>query len=74
MTDSPDHPDTLAEARINRALGLFLVFFAAVLLVAIGFTETAAGKWTNLAASLILGAIGGGMIWHSGRKRAPRDS
>lgn len=49
----------LEKARINRALGLFLLFFAAVVGVAVLFTETAAGRWTNAVAALVLGGIGG---------------
>ena len=45
-------------AQINRALGVFLFFFGAVILVAVLFTESFVGKMTNLAAGLILGLIG----------------
>lgn len=45
-------------AQINRALGIFLLFFSAVILVAVFFTDTFVGKMTNLTAGLILGLIG----------------
>ena len=57
MEPDPAH-STLEKARINRALGLFLLFFAAVVAVAVLFTETTAGRWTNAVAALILGGIG----------------
>ena len=56
----------LQEAQINRALGLFLLCFAAIVFVAVFFTETGVGKATNLVASLILGAIGAVMVVRSG--------
>lgn len=45
-------------AQINRALGIFLLFFSAVVIVSVFFTKTFVGKMTNLAAGLILGFIG----------------
>jgi len=57
----------LQEAQINRALGVFLLFFAGVVLVAILFTDTLIGRLTNLAAGGIIGLIGGLMVWRSRR-------
>ena len=54
--------------RINRALGLFICFFAAVVLISIFLTETRVGKMTNLVAGLIFGAIGIIMIVKSKTK------
>jgi len=54
--------------KINRALGLFLLSFAGVVLVAVFFTETTVGKMTNLVAGLILAGIGGAMMLKSGDK------
>jgi hypothetical protein len=48
--------------QINRALGLFLVFFSAIIFIAVFFTETFSGKITNLVAALILAGIGSIMI------------
>jgi protein-S-isoprenylcysteine O-methyltransferase Ste14 len=45
-------------AQINKALAVFLLFFGAVVISAIFFTETFVGKMTNLTAGLILGLIG----------------
>ena len=45
-------------AQINRALAVFLLFFSAVIIAAVFFTETFVGKMTNLTAGLILGLIG----------------
>ena len=44
--------------QINRALGFFICFFSAVVLVSIFLTETLVGKMTNLAAGLIFAVIG----------------
>ena len=52
-------------AQINMALGVFVCFFASVVLVSIFFTETLVGKMTNLGAGLILAVIGIGMIVRS---------
>ncbi len=66
-----DHekPDTrqagMQEAQINRALGVFMLFFAAIILVSIFFTSTTIGKLTNLGAGGIIGLIGGVMFWRA---------
>ena len=44
--------------QINRALGFFICFFSAVVLMSIFLTETFVGKMTNLAAGLIFAVIG----------------
>lgn len=68
MTDHQD-PDTqpagMQEAQINRALGVFMLCFALIILVAICFTETTIGKLTNLGAGVIIGLIGGVMFWRA---------
>jgi hypothetical protein len=56
-------------AQINRALGVFLLFFSAVILVAVFFTKTFVGQMTNLAAGLILGLIGAILILQTKRSR-----
>ena len=56
-------------AQINRALGVFLLFFGAVILAAVFFTESFVGKMTNLAAGLILGFIGALLILQTKRRR-----
>ncbi len=69
---NPDKVDgnrrTLDEAQISKALGVFLLFFALVVLISILFTKTAIGRVTNLAAAGIIGLIGGLMVARS-RKR-----
>jgi hypothetical protein len=45
-----------------KALGAFLLFFAAVVLVSIFFTDTGIGKLTNLGAGAVIGVIGGAMF------------
>ena len=54
--------------QINRALGFFICFFSAVVLVSIFLTETFVGKMTNLAAGLIFAVIGIIMIVKSKAK------
>ena len=54
--------------QINRALGLFICFFSAVVLVSIFLTDTFIGKMTNLVAGLIFAVIGIIMIVKSKAK------
>ncbi len=49
-------------AQINNALGVFILFFGIVILIATSHTTTFIGEMTNLVAGLILCSIGGGMI------------
>jgi protein-S-isoprenylcysteine O-methyltransferase Ste14 len=56
-------------AQINKALAVFLLFFGAVVVSAIFFTETFVGKMTNLTAGLILFLIGGILIMQTKRSR-----
>lgn len=57
-----DQAEQIKNAKINNVLGLFVLFFAIVILVAVIFTETKIGQQTNIVAGLILAAIGGGMM------------
>jgi hypothetical protein len=50
--------DRTRMGRINRALGLFICFFGAVVLVSIILTESLVGKMTNLGAGLIFVVVG----------------
>ena len=59
-------------AQINKALAVFLLFFGAVVISAIFFTDTFVGKMTNLTAGLILGLIGVILIVQA--KRSQRTS
>ena len=52
-----------AMRKINRALGLFLLCFGVIILAAVLFTETRAGKVANATAGLLIVAIGLGMIY-----------
>ena len=58
----------LQQAQINSALGVFLLFFGMVVLIAMAFTQTFVGRLTNLVAGAILGLIGGAMVYRSGRR------
>lgn len=59
---SNPNPQDQAMQQINRALGLFLVCFSLIILIAVFFTETIRGRITNCIAGLILAAIGWLMI------------
>jgi hypothetical protein len=68
MADEPaqdERQNKLQEAQINRALGVFMLFFALIILISIFFTQTNIGKLTNLAAGGIIGLIGGIMVYRS---------
>ena len=54
--------------QINRALGLFICFFAVVVLISIILTESFIGKMTNLGAGLIFAVVGIIMILKSKAK------
>jgi len=56
LADKEQNENRLGQ--INRALGFFICFFSAVVLVSIFLTETFVGKMTNLVAGLIFGVIG----------------
>ena len=64
-TASKENSQRLQLAQINGALAVFLLFFSAVVIIAVFFTETLVGKMTNLTAGLILALIGAVLIWRS---------
>lgn len=57
-----EQKDRIKSAKINNVLGLFVLFFGVVIIVAIFFTETFIGRMTNLVAGIILSIIGGAMM------------
>jgi len=63
--DNQEKSGKLKNAQINSALGLFILFFGVVVIVAMVFTETRIQRMTDLVAGLILSAIGGGMMLKS---------
>jgi len=66
MSDSREPKEEqrpLQNAQINRALGVFLLFFAGIVLFAIPFTQTGIGKAVNLAAAGVIGLIGATFIY-----------
>ncbi|MDX9755077.1 MAG: hypothetical protein RBU29_14020 [bacterium] len=65
MTENDYHKNAMA--KINIALGLFLISFGGIVLFSILFTETTPGKIANLCAGSIITAIGAIMIWFSNR-------
>ncbi len=65
--DTKEKSAKLKNAQINRALGVFILFFGVVVIVAMVFTDTRVQMITDLVAGLVLSAIGGGMILKSSR-------
>jgi len=65
--DTKEKSAKLKNAQINRALGIFILFFGLVVIVALVFTDTRVQMITDLIAGLVLSAIGGGMILKSRR-------
>ena len=65
MEQNKDQKDPMSQ--INRALGLFLLCFGMIILFSIFFTETFAGKMTNLAAGFVF--VGIGLLMMFKRKR-----
>jgi len=63
--DKKEKSEKLKNAQINRALGVFILFFGLVVIVAMVFTDTRVQMITDLIAGLVLSAIGGGMILKS---------
>ena len=63
--DTKEKTEKLKNAQINRALGVFILFFGIVIIVAMVFTDTRIQLMTDLIAGLVLSAIGGGMILKS---------
>ena len=54
--------EKLKNSEINKALGLFILFFGIVIIAATFFTTTFIGQMTNLAAGIVLTGIGAGMV------------
>jgi uncharacterized membrane protein YqjE len=65
--DTKEKSAKLKNAQINRALGVFILFFGVVVIVAMVFTDTRVQMITDLVAGLVLSVIGGGMILKSSR-------
>lgn len=54
-------------AQINNALGVFILVFGVIVIIAMAYTTTFIQQMTDLVAGLVLVSIGGGMIWKSRR-------
>lgn len=54
--------EKIKSAEINKALGIFVLFFGMVIMFATFFTTTFIGQMTNLVAGIVLFAIGAGMV------------
>lgn len=57
--------EKIKNAEINRALGLFILVFGIIVIIAMAFANTFVEKMTDLTAGLVLTLIGGGMMWKS---------
>ena len=55
--------EKLKTAQINNALGLFILIFGLIVVVAMFFTETFIQQMTDLVAGLTLVLIGALMMW-----------
>jgi len=68
-TTNKEESQKVQMAQINKALAVFLLFFGAVIIAAVFFTETFVGKMTNLTAGMILVSIGAILIVQTKRSR-----
>lgn len=57
-------------AQVNRALGIFLLFFGLIVMASFLMTETPIGKAVNLLAGGIITLIGG-LLFAKGRSAGP---
>ena len=53
----------IKDSEINKALGLFILFFGIVIIGATFFTTSFIGQMTNLVAGIVLFAIGAAMVF-----------
>ena len=53
----------IKDSEINKALGLFILFFGMVIIGATFFTTSFIGQMTNLVAGIVLSAIGAAMVF-----------
>lgn len=53
----------IKDSEINKALGLFILFFGVVIIAATFFTTTFIGQMTNLIAGIVLSGIGAAMVY-----------
>ncbi len=63
--DTIENREKLKTAQINNALGVFILFFGAVVIFAMLFADTFVQQMTDLVAGLVLCGIGGGMVLKS---------
>ena len=68
MVELSENQKNYKSAQINNALGVFLLVFGVIVMVAVPFSDNFVDKMTNLVAGLIVAGIGGGMMWAAKRK------
>lgn len=63
--DANETREKLKTAQINNALGLFILIFGIIVVIAMFFTETFVQRMTDLTAGITLALIGAAMMWKS---------
>ena len=63
--DEREKANRVKNAKINNALGVFILFFGVIVVFAMIYANTQVQQMTNLAAGLVLCTIGGGMMLKS---------
>ncbi|MEA1876078.1 MAG: hypothetical protein U9N86_04380 [Bacteroidota bacterium] len=63
--DEREKAGKIKNAKINSALGVFILFFGFVVVFAMIYADTFVQQMTNLVAGLVLCLIGGGMMLKS---------
>ncbi|MBT3242430.1 MAG: hypothetical protein HN352_04715 [Bacteroidetes bacterium] len=65
IMDEREKVNKIKNAKINNALGVFILFFGFIVIFAMIFADTFVQQMTNLVAGLVLCIIGGGMMLKS---------
>ncbi|MCD6565889.1 MAG: hypothetical protein J7K53_08085 [Bacteroidales bacterium] len=68
MAELSENQEKYKSAQINNALGVFLLIFGIIVIIAVPFSDNFVDKMANLVAGLIVTGIGGGMTWTARRK------
>ena len=63
--DKIEKAGKIKNAKINNALGVFILFFGFIVIFAMIYADTFVQQMTNLVAGLVLCLIGGGMMLKS---------
>ena len=63
--DEREKAGKIKNAKINNALGVFILVFGLIVIFAMIYADTYVQQMTNLVAGLVLSFIGGGMMLKS---------